>query len=213
MDVRFQGQLEISPDGTAIAARVRTNNRVDTWLIPAPLPGAPRKFIEDAVGLRWSPDGRRVVYFRPGERGGDTLFLADADGTNPVELVKERGGIHLHRPAWSHDGVYVYFVLTASRHDGEPASIFRVAARGGAIEPVVSTPRRALDPLPMPDGTGLIYAANPTTPDLDLWWRPLDDPKVAVRLTTGVGEHIEPRMSTDGRRMVATLLDVRQWLV
>ncbi|MDQ5857392.1 MAG: protein kinase [Acidobacteriota bacterium] len=213
VDVRRNAQLEISPDGTAIAARVRTSSGVDTWLIPAPLPGAPRRFIEDAVGVRWSPDGRRVVYFRAGQTAGEPLFVADADGTNPVELVGARGGVHLHRPAWSHDGRYVYFVRTVTRFDQEPASIFRVAVTGGAIEPVIPTARRALDPLPMPDGAGLIYAANPTTADLDLWWRPLAGSSGAVRLTTGVGEYAEQRMSTDGRRMVATLLDVRQWLV
>jgi Tol biopolymer transport system component len=206
-------QLEISPDGTAIAARVRTSSGIDTWLIPAPLPGAPRKFIEAAAGLRWSPDGRRVAYFRTGQYAGEPLFVADADGTNRVEIVPARGGMHLHRPAWSHDGRYVYFVLTATRFDQEPAGIFRVAATGGAIEPVIPTSRRALDPLPMPDGAGLIYAANPTTADLDLWWRPLAGSSGAVRLTTGVGEYAEPRMAADGRRMVATLLDVRQWLV
>jgi Tol biopolymer transport system component len=206
-------QLEISPNGTAIAARVRTESGVDTWLIPAPLPGAPRKFIEAAAGLRWSPDGRRVAYFRTGQYAGEPLFVANADGTNGVEIVPARGGMHLHRPAWSHDGRYVYFVLTATRFDQEPAGIFRVAATGGAIEPVIPTSRRALDPLPMPDGAGLIYAANPTTADLDLWWRPLEGSSGAVRLTTGVGEYAEPRMTADGRRMVATLLDVRQWLV
>jgi Tol biopolymer transport system component len=206
-------QLEISPNGTAVAARVRTASGVDTWLIPAPLPGVPRKFIEAAAGLCWSPDGRRVAYFRTGQYAGEPLFVANADGTNPVEIVPARGGVHLHRPAWSHDGRYVYFVSTATRFDQEPASIFRVAATGGATEPVIPTSRRALDPLPMPDGTGLIYAANPTTADLDLWWRPLEGSGGAVRLTTGVGEYAEPRMAADGRRMVATLLDVRQWLV
>ena len=213
VDVRRNAQLEISPDGTAIAARVRTKSGVDTWLIPAPLPGAPRRFIEDAVGVRWSPDGRRVVYFRAGQSAGEPLVVADADGTNPVELVKARGGVHLHHPAWSHDGRSVYFVRTVTRFDQEPASIFRVPVTGGAIELVIPTVRRALDPLPMPDGAGLIYAANPTTADLDLWWHPLRGASGAVRLTTGVGEYAEQRMSADGRRMVATLLDVRQWLV
>jgi Tol biopolymer transport system component/tRNA A-37 threonylcarbamoyl transferase component Bud32 len=211
--LRRNAQLEISPDGTAIAARVRTGSGTDTWLIPAPLPGAPRKFIEDAAALRWSPDGRRVAYYRVGQTAGEPLFVAAADGTNRVELVQAQGGVHLHRPAWSHDGRHVYFVSTTTRFDQEPAGIFRVAATGGAIEPVIQTSRRALDPLPMPDGAGLIYAANPTTADLNLWWRPLDGSTGAVRLTTGVGEYAEPRMSTDGRRMVATLLDVRQWLV
>lgn len=211
-DVRRNAQLEISPDGTAIAARVRTRNGTETWLIPAPLPGAPRKFIEDAAGLRWSPDGRRVAYYQVGQTAGEALFVAAADGTNRVEIVRGRGGVHAHRPAWSQDGRHLYFVSTTARYDQEPAGIFRVPVAGGAIEPVIQTSRRALDPLPMLDG-GLIYAANPTTADLDLWWRPPNESGNPVRLTTGVGEYAEPRMSSDNRRMVATLLDIRQWLV
>ena len=213
VDLRRNAQLEISPDGTSIAARVRTSSGVDTWLIPAPLPGVPRRFIEDAAGLRWSADGRRVAYYRTGQSGGEPLFVANADGTNQVEVVPGRGGVHLHRPAWSHDDRYLYFVSTTTRFDQEPAGIFRVPSTGGPIEPVIQTSRRALDPLPLPEAGGLIYAANPTTADLNLWWRPLDGSSGDVRLTTGVGEYAEPRMSADGRRMIATMLDVRQWLV
>ena len=53
------GGIDISPDGTRIAvmARMRgTPSLFETWEIPAPLPGAPRKLLAD-VGLRWSPDG------------------------------------------------------------------------------------------------------------------------------------------------------------
>jgi len=66
-------------------------------------------------------------------------------------------------------------------------------------------------PLPTPDGRGLIYAANPGSAELSLWWRSLagGEPR---RLTVGVGEYAEPRISNDGRVMIATLYDLRQSL-
>jgi Tol biopolymer transport system component len=209
------GGLEISPDGSSIAVQARERGSsapaFDTWLIPAPLGGTPRKFVETAGALRWSPDGTRIVYVRPGETRGDAIVVADANGSNPRELVPARGGWHTHWPAWSADGQFVYFLQTIATWNGEPSEIFRVAASGGEPQIVVRTTRRALFPLPSAAG-GLFYAANPNGVDLDLWWRPSakGEPQ---RLTTGVGEYAEPRMSSDGRRLVSTLIEYRRALV
>ncbi|HEY2946384.1 MAG TPA: protein kinase, partial [Vicinamibacteria bacterium] len=209
------GGLDISPDGSSIAVQARakgdTKPTFDTWLIPAPLGGTPRRFVETSGALRWSPDGTRVVYVRPGESRGDAIVVADANGENPRELVSARGGWHTHWPAWSADGRFVYFSQTIATWNGEPSEIFRVPAGGGEPQAVVRTTRRALFPLPSADG-GLFYAANPTGVDLDLWWRASseDEPQ---RLTTGVGEYAEPRVSADGRTLVSTLIEYRQALV
>ncbi len=209
------GGLEISPDGTSIAVHAKergtTAPTFDTWLIPAPLGGTPRKFVETAGALRWSPDGTRIVYVRPGETRGDAIVVADANGGSSRELVSARGGWHTHWPAWSSDGKFVYFFQTIATWNGEPSEIFRVPASGGEPQIVVRTTRRALFPLPTADG-GLFYAANPNGVDLDLWWRPSNNNEPR-RITTGVGEYAEPRMSADGRRLVSTLIEYRRALV
>jgi Tol biopolymer transport system component len=209
------GGLDISPDGSSIAVQAQprgsTAPTFDTWLIPAPLGGTPRRFVETAGALRWSPDGSRIVYVRPGETRGDAIVVADANGANPREIVPALGGWHTHWPAWSADGQFVYFLHTIATWNGEPSEIVRVSASGGEPQTVVPTTRRALFPLPTADG-GLIYAANPSGVDLDLWWR---RPNVSEpqRLTTGIGEYAEPRMSADGRTLVSTLIEYRQALV
>jgi Tol biopolymer transport system component len=180
-------------------------------LIPAPLGGTPRRFVETAGALRWSPDGRRIVYVRPGESRGDTIVVADANGENPRDIVPARGGWHTHWPAWSADGQFVYFVQTIATWNGEPSEIVRVPASGGEPQTVVRTTRRALFPLPTADG-GLLYGANPNGVDLDLGWRRSHENELQ-RLTTGVGEYAEPRMSADGRKLVSTLVEHRQSLV
>ncbi len=62
----------------------------------------------------------------------------------------------------------------------------------------------------MPAGD-LVYAGNPDTLEMGLWWKPSSggDPRL---LTTGVGDHTEPRLSADGRKLVLTLLEMRQFL-
>jgi Tol biopolymer transport system component len=75
---------------------------------------------------------------------------------------------------------------------------------------VIATSRRALFPDLWANGRGLVYSANPNSVDLALWWKPWSGEP--VRMTTGVGEYSEARISADGRRMVATAYDIRQGL-
>jgi Tol biopolymer transport system component len=214
------GGPEVSPDGTLLlvdaaapgAAPLPNPSAYDSWAIPVPLGGAPRRFLAGNVhSVRFSPDGRRIVYVRAGASRGDALMAADSDGSNPKEILKSRGGLHTHWPAWSSDGKFVYFIY-GILGTNEPAEIFRVPATGGEPEPVVRTSRRAVFPVPMPDGRGLIYAANVDSSDLGLWWRPFGrgEPR---RLTVGVGSYAESRLSADGRFLVSTHVDVRQSLL
>ncbi len=207
------GGLGISPDGALIAfdAGPALRPRPDeSWVIPAPLGGQARRLVSQGRSVRWSPDGRRIVFVRPGSQRGDALYVADADGGNPKEILAARGGLHAHWPAWSRDGRFVYFVYGTSTWNIEPSEIARVPSSGGEPELQFRTSRRAVFPVPLKDG--LIYAANPDSADLALWWTPLSARR-PVRLTTGVGEYAEPSVSADERQMIATYLEARQALV
>ena len=212
------GGLAISPDGASIAFDAGQSAvgppSFAAWVIPAPLGGVPRKLVANGRAIRWSPDGKSIAYVVAGGSAGDALWVAAADGSNAREIAPRRGGIHKHWATWSSDSRYVYFNHTISTSNAEPAEIYRVPATGGPIEPIVPTARRAVFPTLTPDGKGLIYAANPDTAELSVWWKPLDrtDAK-PVRLTTGVGEYAEPNVTADGRLLVATLIDVRQSLI
>ncbi len=209
------GGIDISPDGTRVAvmAKMRgTSSPFEMWEIPAPLPGAPRKLLADFAGLRWSPDGRMITFVRAGGSAGDALWVENTDGTNRREIVPLRPGRHIHWPTWSRDG-YIYFIDTSAPVvNMEPSGISRVHPNQGKIEPIITTLRRAIFPLPMPDGNGLIYAGNPTTAELGLWWRPPNGGPDRP-LTSGIGEYAEPRISADGKTLVATLYDVHQSLI
>ena len=157
--------LEISPDGSQIAFAESTSQT--TWVIPAPTGGVPRPILGPGnQGLRWSPDGKRMVYIFGGGPLGDNIILADGDGQNPREIVKRAGARHIHWLRWAPDGRFVYFNYGAMSGNTEGTEIFRASIPDGQLEPVVRTARRAAFPVPSPDGRGLLYAANPDSLDL-----------------------------------------------
>ncbi len=207
--------LDISPDGSRILIMAKprgTAGGYGAWEVPAPLPGVPRKLLgEGQVGARWSRDGSRLAYIRAGGLAGDALWVADADGSNGREIIKASGGVHIHWPTWSSDG-FLYFIRTRSTIANlDQADTFRIDARGGVIEPVVKTERRAVFASPMPDGSGFVYASDQMTAELSLWWRSSSSDTPSL-LTSGVGDYSEPRVSADGSAIVATFSELRESL-
>ena len=67
------GGLAIAPEGNRIAVMAKRRGSTaafSTWEIPAPLPGVPRKLLDDGMlGARWSPDGRRITFIQGGRVG------------------------------------------------------------------------------------------------------------------------------------------------
>ena len=205
--------LEVSPDGTQIAFSTQAAGQTGAaWVIPAPLGGVPHPVLPSGnSGMHWSPDGKRIAFVRTGGPLGDALVVADPDGQNERIAAKREGAQHIHWIRWSPDGRMLYFNHGPQNFNIEPTEIFRVPADGGPIEPVVRTARRAAFPFLSPDGRGLIYAANPDSVDLSLWWRDLKTGR-DTRLTSGVGEYTHPVLSADGQRLVGTVIDSRQSL-
>jgi TolB protein len=79
----------------------------------------------------WSADGRHIAFMRA-FGGGDGIWYADADGSNPVRLTTMTGDAY---PSWSPDGSRLAFTST---RDG-PGDLYVVNADGSHLQRLTTT--------------------------------------------------------------------------
>lgn len=111
--VRSVSDPQISPDGRSVLYSVRTtdvaaNRRSGKTYLAPTTGGSARVFPGDDVSAseaRWSPDGRRIAYISGGQ-----LWIANADGSNRVQLTRLNGGAT--GPVWAQTGSLIAFTTS-----------------------------------------------------------------------------------------------------
>jgi Tol biopolymer transport system component len=169
-----------------------------------PVLGGPlRNFLgENVVTVAWSPDGSRIVYHDNTE--GDPLFVAESNGTNPVEILGPPAGVHQHFPVWSTDGEWIY--LSRGRPATLEMDLWRVRADGEELRQLTHGKLDVRYPTPIDDDTVLYSARDADGAGPWLW--ALDVPSgLSRRATVGLEQYGSVSASADGRRLVATVQD------
>jgi serine/threonine protein kinase len=145
-------RIAISPDGRRVAMAAFRDGRQQIWIrsldsvAAEPLPGT-----EDGISPFWSPDGRFVGFFSPGD--GTLKKVPLAGGPARTICLAQVDGV----PAWGGDGT----ILFTRFLDG----IYRVSAEGGEPTRVthVDKGRRELNhywPEFLPGGRHFLYMAT-----------------------------------------------------
>jgi eukaryotic-like serine/threonine-protein kinase len=155
--------LAFSLDGNYIYfCKAVDQTRSSENLFRAPvLGGTPQQIVSDIdTDISFSPDGKRIAYFRTNDpvTGEYRLLSADADGSNEKVLLIEKGLFPGHSPAWSPDGRKIAY----EDPKGTAIKLFDVA--NGQTTTLASPKNRIFYEMQwLPDGRGLavVYAIAP----------------------------------------------------
>ena len=182
---------QFSPDGLKIAFQSRRSGTEQIWVSDADgMNPVQETSFEGAVTVNptWSPDSRwiafdviRMVVDDPeGRAYSSHVYVMGAAGGAPRQLTSEPS--RDLRPAWSHDGHWVYF---GSERGGD-WQIWKAPFEGG--EPVQVTRRGGQEAMESPDGAFVYYTKARET---QIIWRvPVnggDEEQVLERSHSGEG--------------------------
>jgi hypothetical protein len=144
---------------------------------PAPLIASTR----NDQNPHYSPDGQQIA-FESNRSGTETIWLCDADGSNPRKLVDEKGK-PAGTPRWSPDGRKIAFDWTLSG----TLAIYVVNAEGGA--PVRLTNGAAGEGVPFWSGDGKwLYFTSKPRGTFQIWKTPAEPKGTAIQVTRNGGD-------------------------
>lgn len=145
-----------SSDGGHVAYQMKS-----TWYV-ADSDGTGHTAWDGCSDLTWSTDGKRIAYHYVGSQIAG-LYAADADGSNPMLLVRDGAGFSCEEPRWSPKGDRILF--SCETHSKGGTRLWLVNSDG-------SSPRRlASEDVPegggtwSPDGSTVLFSRMSTTSD------------------------------------------------
>jgi serine/threonine protein kinase/Tol biopolymer transport system component len=200
--------IGFSGDGSEVWSAGTEGKRLRLWPL---MGGAPHNFLDErAAEVAWSADGSRLAYhtWEP----GDPTFVADGNGANERQIVKNEPGLHNHYPVWSKDGRWIYFVR------GRPATremdLWRISPGGGDPEQLTHLNTDIADPTPIDERTIMFVAHNENGAGPWLWAFDAET-RTSHRVSLGLEQYTGLAAAADGRRLAASVVnaEVNLWTV
>ncbi|MEZ5356722.1 MAG: winged helix-turn-helix domain-containing protein [Bryobacteraceae bacterium] len=181
--------VSVARNGNLVYARHHFD--VNLWRFDLTTPSAVRQRLAPSSYQNWtpaySPDGRKIA-FASTRSGLEEVWVADADGSHPVQVTRIGSG-HAANPRWSPDGLSLVFNSWSPRSD-----LFVVTLSGGSVKRLTDDPRDELEPVWSRDGKW-IYCGSNRTGRLELYRLPAAGGPL-VQITRNGGLHAEE--SSDG---------------
>lgn len=146
----------------------------------------------DAV---YSPDRSRLVFASDRFGGGNyDLFVADADGSNPIRLTTE-SGVDL-QPVWTPDGRRIVFVSGR----GGPRQVYVMSADGSEVRALTALPGGAGEPAISPDGKTVAFTgfAGGADGQSDIYTVPIEGGQPVALTATRDRRETRPAYLPDG---------------
>jgi Tol biopolymer transport system component len=134
------------------------------------------------------------------------MFVADHNGANQHQILKNAPGLHNHYPVWSKDGRWIYFVR------GRPATremdLWRISSEGGEPEQLTHLNTDIVYPTPIDDQTLLFVAPNEDGAGPWLWAFDVETRSLR-RVSSGLEQYTAVAATADGRRLAASVVNAQ----
>lgn len=210
-DIRIAGTVNIdivwvtfAPDGNFVYYLSLPRDKGETELFRVPVLGGPTLKIADNVGApTLSPDGSQMAYMKM--FGEETrLFVANFDGTNPVEIVSRHEPDYLNMfwfaPAWSLDGRNIAFSANQSDENGRYEALLAVDVETRAERKLTDARWQQVGQSRwLADGL-VVAAAETSTGPKQLWHISLTD-GAATRITRDLNDYVNLSLTSDAKTL------------
>jgi serine/threonine protein kinase len=146
------------PQEPRVAGRLETGHEI--WIVPF-TGGRPRFVVEsDSLGHAWSPDGKKLAYFKEGN-----LYVVSLDSGVSVKLAEAPES---HSPSWSPDGKWIAFVsgnkemlfVTGTLGNIATSSIVIIDAKTGELHPLTDTITSNTSPVWLSSSRSILFLSN-----------------------------------------------------
>jgi Tol biopolymer transport system component/DNA-binding winged helix-turn-helix (wHTH) protein len=165
----------------------------DLWIVPT-RGGIPRRFIAQASGAGFSPDGKWVAYTKH-LSGRNPLWLSPLDRLEEHREVSELG----FTPRWSPDGKWIAY--TSSDPKGGDGVLWITSAALSERRQLTKEPQQIHGLTWSADSRSLIFASRAATAGFYHLAQVSIANHSVKPLTRGVGDYISPSASPDGKTL------------